>query len=233
MKKENENESREIRDKVAQITEAAENEREKKDKKTIVNGIVAIMVAILLVVCCFLIRQFFAGEFNSVESLQAYMKRFRAFGPGFLTVFQAAQVVVPVLPGFLGCAVGTLMFGPMIGFWTNYIGITVGSLVAYWLARKFGIDILLLMFPKKTIEKWSARINKGKSYSVFLFLAVLLPLFPDDFFCYFSGFIKMDWKKYFWIIVLGKPWCILGYSILFSYGIDAARAMLAPFGITI
>ena len=48
------------------------------------------------------------------------------------------------------------------------------------------------------------------------YLATLLPLFPDDFLCYFSGLIKMNWKKFVWIIILGKPWCILGYSIVFG-----------------
>ncbi len=38
----------------------------------------------------------------------------------------------------------------------------------------------------------------------------------DDFTCYFSGLMKMDAKKFIWIIILGKPWCILAYSIIFG-----------------
>ena len=59
-------------------------------------------------------------------------------------------------------------------------------------------------------------MEKSKSYGWFLFLATLLPLFPDDFLCYFSGLVKMDKKKFIWIIILGKPWCILAYSIAFG-----------------
>lgn len=44
----------------------------------------------------------------------------------------------------------------------------------------------------------------------------VLPLFPDDFFCYFTGITKMTVRKFAAIIVLGKPWCILAYSIFFA-----------------
>ena len=44
----------------------------------------------------------------------------------------------------------------------------------------------------------------------------LRPLFPDDFLCYFSGLTNMSFKKFALIIVLGKPWCLLIYSIVFS-----------------
>ena len=49
-----------------------------------------------------------------------------------------------------------------------------------------------------------------------LFVVTLLPLFPDDFFCYFSGLTPMRARRFIWIILLGKPWCILGYSLIFG-----------------
>lgn len=170
--------------------------------------------------CCIILliiaKQFFEHKFDSVEALQDYMKSFGIAGPLALTLFQAFQVVVPVLPGYLGCAAGAIAFGSATGFWCNYIGISAGSIIAYFLARKYGIDIVLAMFPRKQYEKWSRRIEKSKSYDWFLFVATLLPLFPDDFLCYFSGLIKMDRRKFIWIIILGKPWCILAYSLGFG-----------------
>jgi len=174
---------------------------------------VTIGVCIIILI---LAKQFFEQKFDSVEALQNYMKGFGIIGPLILTLFQAFQVVVPVLPGYLGCAAGAIAFGSMTGFWCNYIGISAGSIVAYFLARKYGIDIVLAMFPRKQYEKWSKRIEKSKSYDWFLFVATLLPLFPDDFLCYFSGLIKMDRRKFIWIIILGKPWCILAYSLGFG-----------------
>ena len=73
-----------------------------------------------------------------------------------------------------------------------------------------------MMFSQKQYDKWEEKIRGKKSYDVFLFVATLLPMFPDDFLCYFSGLIKMDPKRFIWIIILGKPWCILAYSIVFG-----------------
>lgn len=181
------------------------------DKRIKIWGMAGFIIILLI-----LTKQFFNQKFDSVEALQNYMKDFGIAAPLILTVFQAFQVVVPVVPGYLGCAAGAVVFGSMTGFWCNYIGISLGSVIAYFLARKYGMDIVLAMFPARKYKKWSKRVEKSKSYERFLFIATLLPLFPDDFLCYFSGLIKMDRKKFIWIIVLGKPWCILAYSIAFG-----------------
>lgn len=175
------------------------------------------VLAGFVILALFFARQFFNHKFDSVESLQNYMKGFGIVAPLILTFFQAVQVVIPVLPGYLGCAAGAIAFGSLTGFWCNYIGISLGSIIAYFLAQKYGISIVTAMFPQKQYEKWSRRIEKSKSYERFLFIATLLPLFPDDFLCYFSGLMKMNSKKFIWIIILGKPWCILAYSIAFGF----------------
>ena len=173
-------------------------------------------VACFAIVCVIILKQLWGQKFSLVEDLQDYMKGFGVAAPLILTFFQAFQVVVPVLPGYLGCAAGAVAFGSMTGFWCNYIGISAGSIAAYFLARKYGVDIVLAMFSQKQYEKWSGRVEKSKSYERFLLIATLLPLFPDDFLCYLSGLLKMDSRKFIWIIILGKPWCILVYSLVFG-----------------
>ncbi len=174
------------------------------------------LIAFVLIFIVILAKDFFDGEFRSVESLQQYIGRYGVFGPFILTFFQAAQVVIPVLPGFFGCAVGSVMFGPFVGFLCNYIGISLGSVTAFLLARKFGKPLLQDLFPSEKYRKWSTWASKSKSYTLFLFMAMLLPLFPDDYLCYLTGVSKMTARKFVWIIILGKPWCILAYSLGFS-----------------
>lgn len=170
----------------------------------------------VIVISVILTKQLLGQRFTSVEDLQNYMKGFGIAAPLILTAFQAFQVVVPVLPGYLGCAAGAVAFGSVTGFLCNYIGICLGSVIAYFLAKKYGMRIVLMMFSERQYEKWSRRIEKSRSYDRFLFIAMLLPLFPDDFLCYFSGLMKMNSKKFIWIIILGKPWCILAYSLVFG-----------------
>lgn len=176
----------------------------------------AASVVFCILIAAVMIKAYVDGKFESVETLQAYIKGYGILAPVILIVIQALQVIVPVLPGFLGCAAGALMFGSVGGFWCNYIGISAGSIIAFLLAKKYGVYLVEKMFPKDQYEKYSGWAGKSRSYVAFLFLGMALPLFPDDFFCYFSGLTKMRAEKFAAIIVLGKPWCILAYSLAFA-----------------
>jgi len=188
-----------------------QNEYNMADKR-----IKAFILLALIIGMMILVKHLMGQHFSSVEDLRQYMRGLGILAPVFLAVFQAFQVVVPVVPGYLGCAAGAVAFGTPIGFACNYIGISAGSIIAYFLARRYGLPIVLMMFSQKQYDKWEEKIRGKKSYDVFLFVATLLPMFPDDFLCYFSGLIKMDAKRFIWIIILGKPWCILAYSIVFG-----------------
>ncbi|NWO21404.1 TVP38/TMEM64 family protein [Oribacterium sp. oral taxon 102] len=186
----------------------------KRRRLTRLVSILSIMYIVVFFGIC--LRGFFDGAFRSVESFQEYIRGFGMFAPLFLLSFQAMQVVIPVLPGFVGCAAGAIMFGPMLGFWCNYIGISAGSIIAFFLARRFGTPLLQEVFPREKYRKWAAWSSKSRCYTLLLFLAVLLPLCPDDYLCYLSGVTKMTSRKFIGIILLGKPWCILAYSLGFS-----------------
>lgn len=189
-----------------------------KSKEYIIKNIMIGCMTILLIASLFfLIRGWAGGHFHSMDSLRSYIASFGLWGPLILTLIQMFQVILPVLPGFMGCIVGAALFGAAGGFWINYIGISAGSIAAYWLAKRFGIQLVSKMLSIKKYEKYIERINHSKSYSFVLFLSILLPLAPDDFLCYFSGLINMSSKKFITIIITAKPWCILFYSIFFAY----------------
>ena len=170
----------------------------------------------LLAILLFFIRAYFNGRFQSVESLRTYINGFGVLGPVILIAFQALQVVFPILPGMIGCAAGALLFGVHGGFWYNYLGICAGSLIAFYLARRYGAGLVKNMFPDSKYGKWSDWLGKSRFFTLLLFACILLPLAPDDFLCYFSGLTTMASKKFVWIILLGKPWIILVYSLVFS-----------------
>lgn len=187
----------------------------KSNKKWSKIGAAALLTALLLFGCV-IGKAFVDGEFSSVESFRSYMEQFGIFAPILLVLIQAVQVVLPVLPGFFGCAVGSLMFGAGVSFWCNYIGIAAGSIIAFFLARRYGMPLVQALFPMEKYRKWSGWISKSKAYTAMLFLAMLLPLFPDDYLCYLTGVSGMKAKRFIWIILLGKPWCILAYCVGFS-----------------
>lgn len=153
------------------------------------------------------------GVLTSQERMAALVSGFGPAGAIIFIVFQAVQVVVPVLPGGLGCLVGVLLFGPVQGFIYNYVGICIGSLMAFGVARSCGKPLLTLLFSEKTIAKYSHWAEERNRFARWFALAIFLPVAPDDFLCYLAGTTDMTWRLYTAIILLGKPFAIALYSL--------------------
>lgn len=182
--------------------------------KSLARRIISVCSALSLMVCImFSIYAYNQHIFTSLEALQAYIVGFGAMGALVFIAFQAVQVVVPILPGGLGCLGGVLLFGPWTGFLYNYIGICTGSIAAFFIARNFGKPILYSIFCEKTIAKYETWTGNASKFSKWFTIAIFLPVSPDDFLCYLAGTTQMSWKKFTAIILLGKPANIALYSL--------------------
>ena len=189
-----------------------------KSKETIIKTTAIFLLAALMGVAAFaLIKGWAGGHFHSVDTLRVYVASYGVWAPVILTLIQLLLAVLPICPSFTGCVVGAALFGAAGGFWTNYIGISAGSIAAYALAKRYGVQLVNKMLPMQKYEAYIEKINRSKSYPKLLFLAILLPMAPDNFLCYFSGVVNMPVRKFVTIIVTAKPWCILFYSIFFAY----------------
>lgn len=153
--------------------------------------------------------------FTSQAALQAFLQQFGWFAPIIFIIFQAIQVVLPISPGAIGCVGGILIFGSIQGFIYNYIGICIGSIAAFLLARRYGITYVKNMSNKKTFNKYIGWLKKPSFERVFT-TAIFMPVAPDDFLCYIAGVSKMKFKKFVLIIILGKPFAIAMYSLLLN-----------------
>ena len=153
------------------------------------------------------------GVLTSQEQMQALVHSCGAVGVVLFILFQAVQVVVPVLPGGIGCLAGVLIFGPVWGFVHNYVGICIGSLAAFAVARNCGKPLLTMLFSEKTIAKYSRWAEERNRFARLFALAIFLPVAPDDFLCYLAGTTEMSWRQYTAIILLGKPFAIALYSL--------------------
>ena len=154
-----------------------------------------------------------AGVLTSQERMSAMVESCGAAGWLLFVLFQAVQVVVPVLPGGLGCLVGVLLFGPYWGFLYNYVGICAGSLAAFAVARSCGKPLLAMLFSEKMMEKYGRWAEERDRFARLFALAIFLPVAPDDFLCYLAGTTEMSWRRYTAIILLGKPFAIALYSL--------------------
>lgn len=154
-----------------------------------------------------------AGLLTDESAMADFVARCGIWGIVFFTAFQMVQVVLPILPGGLGCLLGVVLFGPVRGFLCSYIGICAGSMLAFLIAKTYGRPLLPRLFSPKTIEKYE-RWTDGKSRFAALFaLAIFLPVAPDDFLCYLAGTTEMSFRKFTAIIWSCKPFAIAAYSL--------------------
>lgn len=172
--------------------------------------LVTVVVTLLLIV--FVVYGFKLGIFHDKDILIDYMKKFGIFAPLFFVCLQIFQVVFPVIPGGASCLAGVMAFGGVMGFIYNYIGLVIGSIIAYYLSRMFGLPLIKKLFKEETVNKYLKYIKTDTFNKIFI-LGIFLPGLPDDLLCYIAGFSKMNFKMFVIVILLGKPLTLLGYSI--------------------
>lgn len=208
-------------------TEIIEHKKEQaidilETKTSLLKKIFLIMLVIAVVgIGIWFFYEYKVGTFRDVESFKFFINSFGVLGPILLTVFQCVKTVYAVIPSTLGCIVGPALFGPCIGIICNYIGICTGSFLAFTLSRKFGVSLVKQIFSEKKYQRYLKKMEKWhRSYPVFLWIAIFLPISPDDFLCYFTGLTEMKFKKFAIIILTSKPFTIIIYGLIFGYSFN-------------
>ena len=128
-----------------------------------------------------------------------------SFGPYAAPVFilaQVMQVVVAPIPGELTGFVGGLLFGAIRGALLSTVGLTLGSLVAFGIARMLGAGFVHKIVKKEYIDRFDYFItHKGLYITWMLFI---LPGFPKDSLCYLLGLTRLRYLDFILINVLGR-----------------------------
>ncbi len=155
--------------------------------------------------------------FTDQVALSNFLSNVGIFGPLIFIIIQIVQVIIPIIPGNVSCAVGVLVFGAWYGFLYNYVSILTGSIIVFFLSRRYGMSIIRKLFSEKTINKYIGWLDENKRFEKLFALAIFLPVAPDDFLCYLAGITRISVKKYILILVLLKPLTIASYSFLLTY----------------
>lgn len=166
------------------------------------------------------------GVFDDLSQLQLTIGRAHHFAPLVFILIQLVQVVLPIIPGGISLAAGVLIFGPVWGFVYNYVGICLGSMVNFFLAKQYGKPLIQSLLPPKTFAKYSGFISNEKRFSKLFALAIFLPVAPDDALCLLAGLTEMSFKKFALIICLGKPVSVAAYSVILVNGFQFLQQFL-------
>lgn len=153
------------------------------------------------------------GILTSQENMQKFIMGFGTAAGIIFILIQIIQVIIPVIPGGVSCVAGVIVFGAGMGFVYNYVGICIGSILVFLIAKRYGRPLMVKMFDKKLIDKYESWTEKNGRFTKLFALAIFLPVAPDDFLCYLAGTTRMKLKTFTAVILLGKPLSIAAYSM--------------------
>lgn len=181
-------------------------------------------LAVCLIICLILIGGIFLAisatgfikEMTGVEDLQNFIENSGGYGVTVCVfiVFQFLQVVVLPIPSTVTVMAGTAMFGPWLCSLYSFIGIFLGSVVAFSIGRWLGYRVVCWIVGKEELDKWLKKI-RGKDYLI-LSIMFLLPLFPDDVLCFIAGLSSMTWPYFIIMIFVTRALSITLSSLSFD-----------------
>lgn len=139
-----------------------------------------------------------------------YLERFGTTGPIAITVASALQVILaPIPPGGLSI-LGGYLYGPWLATLYVMTGIAAGSIIVFTLAKQYGRGLVERYVSTERIARYDQHLRDHGA--VYLFIAFLLPFFPDDILCMLAGLTDMHWTEFLLALVLGRTPLFFIYS---------------------
>jgi uncharacterized membrane protein YdjX (TVP38/TMEM64 family) len=170
----------------------------KRTKNILISTFWIILYFFIIIITWWTISSFLINK----ESVNNIVTNFGIFAPLIFVLLQITQNVVAPIAHYPLLLAGGFIFGPVKGFFYNWIGTVLGTILIIILTKKFGRPLVKKMISQKFINKYDHIINKISPFT--LFLIYFLPLFPDDEITYLIGLSSMPTKHLIFAIILGK-----------------------------
>ena len=103
------------------------------------------------------------SKLTSIDALRDYIAGFGATAVLIFILFQFLQVVILPIPGSVSVGVGVALFGPLRCSIFSFIGIFLGSVVAFAIGKIIGYKAVCWIVGKDDLDKWLEKV-KGKDY---------------------------------------------------------------------
>lgn len=164
----------------------------------VVGGIVAALVAY----CVWLIYtdapayRLLVRLYVDKKFLKATLKQWGILAPVLFMLLQALQVIISPIPGDATAFLGGYLFGEWLGLLYSTIGLTVGSVIAFWIGRLLGDRYVRSLVSKELWDRLGFVVEAEGA--IFCFIIYLIPGLPKDIICYLFGISPMP----LWVFAL-------------------------------
>jgi uncharacterized membrane protein YdjX (TVP38/TMEM64 family) len=147
------------------------------------------------------VRTYFPFVFRP-EELRVVVGQFGLIAPIVYIAAHTIQVVLMALPGYAMAVVGGILFGPFLGTAYTMIGVTLGSAIAFVIARVYGRPVVERMLHEDALDRFDTFAQKAGLPGLFLF--VLIPVLPEDVISFVAGLSHFRLSVFVVVVFLGR-----------------------------
>jgi len=115
---------------------------------------------------------------------------------------QILQVIFAPIPGEAGGLVGGYLFGTLPGFVYSTVGLAIGSVINFGLARLLGRRYAVRWIPDRYMKRLDGVTKRQGAFVFFLFF--VFPGFPKDYLCIFLGLTTMPARLFIPMAAIGR-----------------------------
>ena len=145
----------------------------------------------------------FASIFQDTNKAKAFLLQYKAASILVFILLQIVQIVVAILPGQVLQFVAGYVYGFGFGIFWSMVGIMLGTIITFYLAKLLGKDAMHIIFGEERITKFVNILNSKKAYTV-IFVIFLIPGIPKDLISYAAGISEIGIKPLLVLSLVGR-----------------------------
>lgn len=152
------------------------------------------------------------------QAISTWFKNIGTISLFALFTLMVFQVFIAVIPGQPIMLAGGYIFSPVIAIFITATGSILGSQLAFWLARRYGHDLVRHLVGQSDLERWN-RISKHQG-TLFFFTTIVVPFLPSDLMCYVAGLGSISTKKFLVANICGRTINSIMFTVMGAYGFN-------------
>ena len=145
------------------------------------------------------------------EFLISFLSEYKILAPFIFIIIRSISIIIPPIPGIVFDFIGIIAFGRILGFIYAEIGIMLGAMIAFWIARKFREPVIRRITLLRKVHEWEDTVSEKKKF--WTLVTIRLPTSPIfDYVSYAAGLTKIRTSKFFLSTLIGSiPLMVLIY----------------------
>lgn len=154
------------------------------------------------------------------ENLNDILLQIGLWGPVIACLFIVVESIIPILPLSVFITVNFIVFGSFIGFIISWIFTIIGCIISFMIFKhRYKEKFEKKIRNKKYVEKLIVWLETAKFQHLVVLVAI--PFTPAFLFNIAAGLSKMTFRKFFFVILIGKIfliyfWGFVGTALLES-----------------